>query len=301
MLMQMPQAPQYILHWKSKSVGLTNDQPVRVLKIRHNNNFNPRHEHHFWEIVIIESGQAIHETDIGAQNLKSGQAVIIRPGAYHSFRSTKNFKILNCVILPSVFNQELRWMTEERAIGQLLYGSTDRGQLGPVVIDCQKICIRQCLGILATIAQNRAQTIAPASRAVMISRVATVIGELAEQWARQQTASHGPIVPAVRRAIETLSNDLSRPWQMQDLSKQVNCSMAYLTRLFTAAMNIPPMAYLTQLRLERASVLLRRTPLPIAKIADTVGYPNPEHFSRRFHQQYLITPSAYRRHHQKIE
>lgn len=58
---------------------------------------------------------------------------------------------------------------------------------------------------------------------------------------------------AVRKAAEALEWAPARPWKRDDLSREVDCSIACLTRQFTEAMGVPPMAYLRRIRAERAA------------------------------------------------
>ena len=48
-------------------------------------------------------------------------------------------------------------------------------------------------------------------------------------------------------------------------------------------------------RLQEAQRLLRETDLPIAEIAERVGYANPGHFSVAFHESFSMTPSEYKK------
>jgi len=132
----------------------------------------------------------------------------------------------------------------------------------------------------------------------LIGRAAALLSELAAVWARE--AGERPAVPrVVRKAAEALEWAPARAWRMEDLSAEVGCSMAYLTRQFTEALGMPPMAYLARVRAERAAVILRRTDEPIAEVGALVGYPSPEHFSRRFREQYRLSPSQYRKRHRR--
>jgi AraC-like DNA-binding protein/mannose-6-phosphate isomerase-like protein (cupin superfamily) len=286
------------IHWTSQTVGLTAQQPARVLRIAHDDDRNPRHDHDFWEIFLVESGNAIHETDMGAYHLKPRQAVILRPGTFHRLHTCRKLKLLNCVILPSVFENALAWMLEELAVAPMLYSPMTSTQYGPVNLKCTSQRMQRCMNLLTPIAQSPKASQAVASRANAVNRIATLISELAEQWYCEHPQTCLPASPVVQRTLQILTNQSTLPWQMDALAKKVNCSKAYLTRQFTAAMQISPMAFLAQCRAQQAAMLLRRTHRPIAKIAEATGYPNPEHFSRRFKDQFLITAIKYRQKHQ---
>lgn len=67
-----------------------------------------------------------------------------------------------------------------------------------------------------------------------------------------------------------------------------------LTEQFHRATSMPVMAYLTQLRMRQASLLLRDTVLPVAEIMQRVGYQDSTHFWRTFHKHIGVSPTEYR-------
>lgn len=52
-----------------------------------------------------------------------------------------------------------------------------------------------------------------------------------------------------------------------------------------------------KMRMAQACQLLERTELPIASVAQRVGYQNLSNFNRQFHRQHQMTPTSYRRRH----
>ena len=54
------------------------------------------------------------------------------------------------------------------------------------------------------------------------------------------------------------------------------------------------MEYLGRLRLERCTLALARSTVPVARVAADAGYADQSHFSRRFRRAYGLAPSAYR-------
>ena len=58
---------------------------------------------------------------------------------------------------------------------------------------------------------------------------------------------------------------------------------------------MPPLRYVSKMRLDRAKILLKTTALPIADVAVAAGYRDLFHFSRRFKEQTGYSPSDYRR------
>lgn len=74
-----------------------------------------------------------------------------------------------------------------------------------------------------------------------------------------------------------------------------NSSVATLRRKFIAAYGIPPMAYLGNLRLKRAELLINNSVLPLKEIANMTGFTSLHSFSLAFRNHYGFPPSSLRR------
>jgi AraC family transcriptional activator of mtrCDE len=65
--------------------------------------------------------------------------------------------------------------------------------------------------------------------------------------------------------------------------------------VFQKAAGGTPAAVLTQTRMARAAGLLAQGRLPVAQIAEQVGYQSEAAFNRVFKRSYGVGPGAYRR------
>lgn len=77
-------------------------------------------------------------------------------------------------------------------------------------------------------------------------------------------------------------------------------SAGYLTRRFHHLYGLPPHAYLTQIRLQEAKLLLRRGESQ-ADIAAAVGFSDQSHLITQFKRAFGVTPGAYAREVKKIQ
>lgn len=69
----------------------------------------------------------------------------------------------------------------------------------------------------------------------------------------------------------------------------------YTSRLIKSTTGKSFTQIVTQIRIEKAQVLLMDTNLSVADIAEQVGYESPENFIRVFKKQLQMTPTEYRR------
>jgi len=98
-----------------------------------------------------------------------------------------------------------------------------------------------------------------------------------------------------QRAIEQLQSRYHENLSIADLAAEARLSPFHFIRSFKASVGVPPHQYLTQIRMERARVLLETTDLAITDVAFETGYQSPAHFARLFRRHYGMTPTAYRR------
>lgn len=81
---------------------------------------------------------------------------------------------------------------------------------------------------------------------------------------------------------------------MEELAEVVHLNPQYMMRIFKKDQGISILAYLTNERIGMAKELLEKTDYPIFQVADMVGYPNYNYFSRLFKKQTDMTPQEYR-------
>jgi AraC-like DNA-binding protein len=101
----------------------------------------------------------------------------------------------------------------------------------------------------------------------------------------------------VGRALALLHERPQAPWTIEDLSSQVGLSRSALHERFVTLIGQPPVAYLTNWRMQLASRLLLDGRATIAKVAVDVGYDSEAAFARAFKRLVGMPPAAWRRSH----
>jgi AraC family transcriptional regulator len=88
---------------------------------------------------------------------------------------------------------------------------------------------------------------------------------------------------------------LSQNIRIDELATEARLSLFHFARMFKQSVGVPPRAYLTRLRLEKACELLEMSDLSITEIAQEVGYSSNQVFARVFLKHRCMSPSDYRR------
>jgi AraC-like DNA-binding protein len=104
-----------------------------------------------------------------------------------------------------------------------------------------------------------------------------ILWQLAAGPARAVHPIHHPLVG---KLLELLHDRFHQPLQPERLAQQLGVTTRHLNRLCQAAFSMPLAAYVRDQRLRRAQHLLEASETPIQEIAEMVGYPDLQHFSK---------------------
>jgi len=101
--------------------------------------------------------------------------------------------------------------------------------------------------------------------------------------------------PRVLAAMELIRTEFATLESLGQIGAHVGLSESRLSHLFRSETGESPWAYLERARLDEARRLLAATDLPIARIAERVGFSSEFYFSRRFRERFGAAPRQYRK------
>ncbi|WP_246132180.1 AraC family transcriptional regulator [Paenibacillus hemerocallicola] len=118
-----------------------------------------------------------------------------------------------------------------------------------------------------------------------------------EVMSQLRRVENAPVVQTdpISRAIRYIESHYAEDFDLRELAELLACSPRQLQRLFKEQVEMGPMEYLIQVRLEQAQRLLTDTGATVKEIAEAVGYVDFYYFSRAFKKQYGVSPMHYRR------
>jgi AraC family transcriptional regulator len=99
----------------------------------------------------------------------------------------------------------------------------------------------------------------------------------------------------INTILEYISNHLDEKINLKKLAEISNFSTFHFHRIFKGLQQETLAAYISRIRLEKASYMLRYTNLSIETIASNVGFIYPSSLSKAFRQLYNISPATYRK------
>ena len=100
---------------------------------------------------------------------------------------------------------------------------------------------------------------------------------------------------AIRRAIAYIENNPHRTISLRELAGAAGLSRFHFSRLFKHQVGLSPAKYVEHLRIEQAKALIVSGEMSLAQVAQSVGFADQSHFSRRFSAHEGRTPAVFAR------
>ena len=91
--------------------------------------------------------------------------------------------------------------------------------------------------------------------------------------------------PAMKAALAFIRMHFADRIAMTEVAEAAGVSGRYLRKLFDRYLNLSPLEYLTQVRIDHAIELLRNTELSVKEVCFACGFQSPQYFSKVFRRQ----------------
>ncbi len=261
---------------------------------------NP-HRNEGIKIVFFETGTCDMLMDQKSFHLHAGNFLLTRPWQLHKFGA------------PNIGRGRLHWMILDVGVRRpnqgwkwpawIVLTKGDRAELterwqhlkNPVWTSTPPIA--QSFRELARCITAWNQPHAVSRMAVHLNLL--LIGVL-DALVEQQTQENGQL-PSRMQAVETFLRalkdggiDLGEQWTLDRLASHCNLGVTAFSKYCRELVNIGPMEYLNQCRLERAALQLRTHPeLSVTEIAFANGFNSSQYFATRFRRRYNVSPTRF--------
>ena len=101
--------------------------------------------------------------------------------------------------------------------------------------------------------------------------------------------------PLVAEAVTYIRFNIDQPLSLNRMADTLGVHPSYLSRTFKKALGMTLTDYINTLRIQEAKDLLDQGNASIAKVASSVGYNDPNYFSKVFTKLEHVTPLIYRK------
>lgn len=256
----------------------------------------PAHIHSdFSELVIVESGTALHVHNNTKTPIGAGDVFLIAQGECHYYENPDSLTICNLLFRPEFLDDFYYDLLEFVPFKTLFAGtlSIDKNKrnIMPLQISPEKFpeISAACKEISEYISKNER-----GYRTIIMSLFLKILHLLAVNCTVNSNINDNDSAK-IRKIIFRMQNDLTKKYTLKSLAKNTGMSVTVFQEKFKHIFGLSPIKYLLQLRLEKARELLILQPdLNISDIAVKVGLYDGNYLTHRFKKQYGCTPSAFK-------
>jgi AraC-like DNA-binding protein len=266
----------------------------------HDHTFAP-HWHDAYTIPVIERGAESYRY-LGAEYVaEAGSVPVIHPGELHTgSRAVDEGWCYRVMYVPVDYMRELAADIAGRAQPLPWFGADVIRDLDLahrlsrahrlLEADADRRRVDHATSLAAAAAAGIAAPDPLAAEDALLDALSTLLVRYAH------TRTETPHLLANDPRIETmkarLAADVAAPMRVADLAEAVGLSPFHATRLFTQTTGLPPHAWRTQIRLQRALGPLRAG-MSVADVAAASGFTDQSHFTRHFRRMFGVPPGRW--------
>ncbi|MBQ9860533.1 MAG: AraC family transcriptional regulator [Clostridia bacterium] len=260
--------------YKSSLIGLGEKCDLRV-SIHENGSTEELHRHEFVEFELVLSGEGMQVINGVNYPMRTGDICFFNVNDKHSFYAEKDLTILDLLIKPDYFYNEL--LGQEQALLEL-----------PSFIRLLEKDKRACLDMmrLAMEEYDKGQV---GYRLIVNGYVQIFVATLFRMAAYSSSNPYNE----VNEILTYLENNFATV-KLSQIAKMFNYSESYFSRLFKRRMGVSFSKYIADKKMEKAIQLVTFTNEKIENICLKVGYRDKTQFYKTFRQYTGTTPQQMR-------
>ncbi len=256
------------------------------------------HDHQYYEICIVRSGEAMHSTDNFTDRLTERTVVVMTPGSVHSIYGIRDLVQTNLYYLAEWLCHDLSaFWGQEGLIPLFLSASLFRTPMAEVAVQFT-ITEEEMRSVDNEIADiGRECSLDPPSSTFLNMALLKLLMKLSRAYVHQNPDEFLVCFrPEIRKALERIERNLLQrePFSVPDLAQSVALSAGHFAAIFKEATGWAPMEYYQRRRVQHACRLLLEPGKQITAVALDLGYSDSAHLCHFFKRYRNMSPREYR-------
>ena len=248
----------------------------------------------FSELVIVLEGSAFQVVENDAYPIAEGDVFVLDKYTHHSYETAENLKICNIMFRPEVLFENLQHIRQNAGFQALFV-------LEPYYAQQHQFCSRLHLKpedftsinkLLAEMIFEHTQK-TDGWQTLLYAKflqLCTILSRLYQDYGEDHSSDVIKLATAVAYIEKNFCNEIS----LAGLAHMSGYSERQFNRLFKSAFSTSPSLYITNLRLQKAQLLLKNSSQTIGEISWNCGYSDQNYFSRIFKKYIGLTPTEYK-------
>lgn len=254
----------------------------------------PLHNHDFHEVFIVYSGSATHITGEGMYELEAGDVCSIKPNQSHGFKSVKNLILMNILVKPSFFQEEMYDLQSIQGYAAL-FEPVREVEKSPIArFRLNKTQLREVSALIEAMQQeitNKHAGYEALATSLFYQLIIYFLRVIIDKNFSSSSAN-----TAASYLIEYVNKNYKKSIPIQELKEISGMSESSILRTFRRITGYPPSVYQNRLRMFSAADRLSQTQQSVTEIAYDLGFEDSNYFSRMFKKFLSLSPTEYREH-----
>ena len=258
-------------------------------------NFHTSGESHdFWELVYVDSGEALVTAGKNVYLLKQGEIIFHKPNEFHALSSNKKTPFNVFVISFAASSKSMVYFRNKKMTlpGNLRHYIKTLIKEGSEAFELpfNDPGLRE-LKLAANAPFGGQQIIRTTLEQLLIMLVRT----------EEQRSENMHIFPdkesmdshLVQGVLDLLGNHVYGRITVDEICHKLNYSKAYISKIFRRNCHCTIVEYYTELKIKEAKKLIRENTYSFTEISNMLCFNNPHYFSRVFKKRVNMTPREY--------
>lgn len=277
-------AKRRITHTYNK-IPITYDRVVPTINIKEiyayyyqvrNTNYDfPGESHSMWELTFIDNGELETTIDGNSYPLKNFDIILYAPGQYHTQSTQQNH---SCSYLTIMFDMECNH--PELISNRVFQANRD---IHAALNNFIKVSSNQIYYDTDLMLCYLKELVIKLFQYDFLSSVPVASTPMQQKFENE----------LLNEIILYINENIYTALTIEEICTQFSVSRSSLQMLFKNNLNVAPKQYISDLKLNKSKVLIKESVYTISEISNKLGFASIHYFSRKFKQQFGITPTDY--------
>ncbi|MDX2055613.1 MAG: AraC family transcriptional regulator [Polyangiaceae bacterium] len=269
--------------------------PLTAFPVKNHHPFGLHSHGSLVELVVVTHGSGKHLLEKGSFPIRPGDVFFVPAGLRHGYADCNQLGLVNAILDPARLDLptlQLRRIPGYNALVSLEPELRCQHRFESR-LHLEESVLREVVAQLWEMYQELLAK-KPGYELVVLSLFTVLLSKLARKYAELTTPSSQGLT-RLSELLEWLDLHYREPITIPDLLRRAHMTRSTLERHFHAAFGVAPWTYVRDLRLRKASLLLRNTDASVGEVAVQVGMKDANYFSRAFLKYTGLSPTEYRR------
>jgi len=232
------------------------------------------HSHEFYHYIYVVKGSGDIYIDGEIRKFKPKHLYLLSPGKVHSFHNNTNDNLVTIEIKFEVVNEEAK----------------KRLSLLSEIMNMSETPVKRIFTNIKREYTNKKFNY----KKIITMNMNEVFAHLERVEKTKANDNKTDFNQELVKVMEYIDENLEKDITLQELANVLCLEKTYFLKKFKTAVGITPMAYIRNVRIEKAKEFLKYSDMNITQIAETVGFISVHHFSNCFSKYIGTSPSKFK-------